>query len=201
MTRLKDKAFEIVINSMLIVRLKHKLLAILTTTILVLISIFGVSGNNLASMRQEISLIFEQGTPLNPMSIQQQLDVIAGQSSNILIVAGRYLNDNNEFLSSVQTSHNNFITAKTPTEKYQAKKILLANIQRLNKELDMITPKVSQRDASYLSSALVNIESSERIIRNNQYNAIATEFNKALKRFPANIISRVRNINMAYIYG
>jgi|GEM_PF-6256253 len=201
MTRLKDKAFEIVINSMLITRLKHRVFAVLTTFMLIMISIFGVGGNDLRNMRQEISLIFEQGTPINPMSIQQQLDVILAQSSNILVVAGRYLDGNDELLLAVQTSNNNLRTAETPTEKYHQKNILLSNVNLLHDELNMISFQISERDNLYLSSALVNIASSERIIRNNKYNSIVTEFNEKLRRFPANIISQVRGIEPVYIYG
>lgn len=180
-------------------KLEDKSVAISITVVLILSSFFIVGGNDLVRMREEVKAKFHEGTPVNPMSIQQQIDIIIGQSSNMMVVSQRYLNEDDELLVQLNTLRLDLIEAETPGEKYIHKNKLIEvvhTIEHMTEALNM-----SDMDKEYVASIVANIESSRRIIGNNKYNIVAAEFNEKLSRFPANIIGLVRGVELVYIYG
>ena len=180
-------------------KLGERSVALAITSTLILSSFFVIGGNTLIEMRENVKLVFQEGTPVNPMSIQQQIGIMIGQASNMLVVSERYLEEDHELVQSFRLARNNLANAETPKEKYYFKTDLLEEIYRMNSFKDELG--MSEADNQYFIEILENIESSRRIIRNNKYNIIAADFNDQLRRFPANIISFVRGVEAVYIYG
>lgn len=177
--------------------LNNKKSAIIITVMLIIISIFIIGGNQLITMQKNVNNIFKEGTQTRPLSIQSQINTIIGQANNMIVVSRRYLEE--EQILPIIHALDNLNKATNPSDKYTYTNKLVLEISALHEKRDIIN--MSERDLSYFQGIVVNVESANRIIRNNDYNSIAEDFNKTLDRFPANIISAIRRINPSYIYG
>lgn len=179
--------------------LNNKITAIIITVLFILMSIFIIGGNNLISLKSNVNTQFEEGTYASPVSIQSQIDRILGQANNMLLISRRYVDNEDEIILPLIIAIENLNNAENAQEKYKYTNELVAEIESLNNQAHILN--MSERDINYFQSIEVNVTSYNRIISNSDYNLVATNFNNELTKFPANIISLVRGIKPAYIYG
>ncbi len=169
--------------------LKNRKIAIRITVFIVLLSILIGSHFSLIKLRDETLLIFYSGEEKNGKGIQQDLEYITDQCFNLTVVAGRYMDKEDKRIREVVRKRDLVNSAATPGDKYEAKEELLVSAMNLYEALGSMN--LEERDQYYRDSFVVNVESRQLIISHSSYNECAMDYNKCLKRFPANVLRRI----------
>jgi len=178
--------------------LRNKIVALIVSFDLVLVSIFVIGAAQIRANKAVVqSDFFVQE---NALSIQSQLDTIFSEAQNMLTVARRYASANHPQVEAIENTFAmiDTIPHHSNAELYQAVNQLINQVEALHGNRSNFN--MTERDLAYFYSIMVNIESSGRIINNNNFNQQAAEFNDTLRSFPANVISAVRGISPIYLY-
>ncbi len=178
--------------------LKNRKIAIRITIFSVLLSILLGSHFSLIKLRDETLQIFYSGEKMNGKGIQNDLEYIADQSYNLTVVASRYMEKDDERIAEVLKNRDLINSAVTPGDKYQAKEKLMVAAMNLYEDLGSMN--LEEKDQYYRDSFTVNVESRQIIISHSSYNERALVFNKCLKRFPANVLSRITFVKPLELY-
>ncbi len=178
--------------------LKDRKIAIKITTVLIVFSILLGANLSLSKMREEAMLIFYQGERMDGKGIQSDLEYIMDQCYNLTVVAGRYMDKDDERIENVLEHIEQVEKAETPGNKFETKEQLLQASMKLYEELNFM--KLGERDQYYRDSFAVDVESRQLIISHSSYNENAFIFNKCLKRFPANVLSIITFVKPLELY-
>ncbi len=177
---------------------KNRKTAIGITCIIVFISILLGARISLIKLSDEALRVFNEGERQNGKGIPYDLDYISEQCYNLTVVAGRYIKPEDVKITEVLSGRDKLVAADTPGDKFEAKEKLLEAAMNLYEILG--TMKLDERDQYYRDSFAVDIESRQLIISHNSYNEEALAFNKTLKQFPANILSKLTFVNKLELY-
>jgi hypothetical protein len=166
--------------------LNNKNIAVKITSFLILFSILLGAHFSLTKLRDEALQTFYNGENRDGKGIQSDLNYIADQCYNLTVVASRYLDKDDKKILEVIQNRDLIEKANSPGDKYQAKEKLIKSSMILYDNLKSLD--LSERDQYYNDSFPINIESRQLIISHNSYNDNALEFNRILKKFPANLV-------------
>jgi hypothetical protein len=178
--------------------LNNRKTAIRITAIAVVISILFGSHSSLIKLRDEVLQIFYQGENMNGKGIQSDIEYISDQCYNLTVVASRYMDKKDESIENVLQNRDLLSAADTPGDKYQAKEKLIEASMNLYDDLGSMI--LEERDQFYRDSFKVNVASRQLIISHNSYNDHALTFNQGIKRFPANILSKLTFVKPLELY-
>ncbi|MGF7145382.1 hypothetical protein HNQ56_003823 [Anaerotaenia torta] len=178
--------------------LRNRKVAIGITAFAVFLSILFGSHSSLMQLREETSLIFYSGEKKNGKGIQHDLEYITDQCYNLTVVAGRYMDPDDERIKEVLRKRDLVNSAVTPREKYQTSESLIEAAMKLYKDLGFMS--LEERDQYYRDSFAVNVESRQLIISHSSYNELAVTFNESLERFPANVLSKITFVKPLELY-
>lgn len=178
--------------------LKNRKIAIGITSFAVLFSILLGAHLSLTKIRDEALLIFYNGEKMDGKGIQSDLEYIADQCYDLTVVAGRYMDKEDKRIKEVLANLDLINNAVTPRDKYQAKEKLIEATMNLYENLDSMD--MEERDLYYRGSFPANVESRQLIISHNSYNENALSFNNCLKRFPANVLSKITFVRPLELY-
>ncbi len=168
---------------------RNKKIAIRITCFIILLSILFGAHSSLTKLRREALDVFYYGEEANGKGIESDLEYIADQCHNLTVVAGRYMDKEDERIAEVLEKQDLLESALTPADKFQRNEELIEAAMSLYEELSDI--ELQERDQYYRDSSAVNIKSRQLIIAHSTYNEGAIIFNKCLKQFPANILSKI----------
>ncbi|QHQ59927.1 hypothetical protein Ana3638_03305 [Anaerocolumna sedimenticola] len=178
--------------------LKSKKTAVIITSILVLISILYGSHHSLTKLRSEVKEVFFNGENASGKSINSDLEYISDECYNLTVVAGRYIDKDDERIINILNSRELLEKADNPGRKFKTGKKLIEIATVLYNDLKVM--ELSERDRYYTESFPVNVRSRELIISHNSYNDKAREFNRILKVFPANLLRRMTFVKTLELY-
>lgn len=130
--------------------------------------------------------------------IQTDVNRVVQDTENLLVVAGRYLQEDDPDLYNVSRSVQTINSSYSPSTTSTAAKELSANIDILNERLHNL--ELSEQDKVYNDKIMANIKSSFKIISQSEYNEKAEEFNATIKKFPANTLSGIVGIKPLELY-
>ena len=126
--------------------------------------------------------------------IQYELDTRAGLASNLLVVAGRYLDSEDEAVQRLKEARETLVTADGIGEKYLANEELSQAADNLAQVLDACN--LTDNDRRYQRRIIVDMESSNEIIGHDEYNQLASAYNReVLGVFPANILKEIVGVD------
>ncbi|MFT4142944.1 MAG: hypothetical protein QM644_00705 [Mobilitalea sp.] len=178
--------------------LKDRKMAIKITSFLIVFSILLGANLSLSKIREEAMLIFYQGERMDGKGIQSDLEYIMDQCYNLTVVAGRYMDKDDERIKNVLIHIELLEKTSTPGEKFEAKEQLLEASMKLYEDLNLMN--LDERDQNYRDSFSVDVKSRQLIISHSSYNKKALVFNKCLKRFPANVLSKITFVKPLELY-
>ncbi len=177
----------------------------LISILLIIVAIFIGARTSLGGLRNEALAFFFNGDPSNPLDygIEYDLQQRVTKAGNLITVAQRYINKNNQTLKDIQTDCDKITKSKEPNEKYKYNEQLTEDcyelIALLN-ETDIIKEAYSY-DFDLVADIVVDMESSNQIIGHSQYNQKAKEFNDLLEEFPINITSKLSFIKPLELFA
>jgi hypothetical protein len=160
----------------------------ITLITIILASVIG-SGSSLNKFKNKTENIFYLGESKDGTGIQHDLEVIMSDSTNLTVVARRYIDKDHGLINAVSKSKETLNSAKTPGAKYREMQNLLISVTELYAYLGDLP--LSEKDQNFRKSLYADINSRNIIISRNIYNQRAREFNRTLDYFPANILSNI----------
>lgn len=178
--------------------LRNRSTAWIITIVLVVLAILLGGRASLAALRQEALDTFYGGNDGYYSSIEYDLDEIVAASRNLMVVAERYLPENDMMVDTVRKSCDMLEQVSGPRERKAAADKLYSAVDGLGQVLK--TQELSDADKTYHDKILAEIESRMGTISNNGYNQAAAEFNAELTRMPAGVLASVTGIKPLELY-
>lgn len=178
--------------------LKNRKTATGITALIILFSILLGAHLSLTKLKEETLSVFYHGENTGEKGIQSDLEYISDQCYNLTVVAGRYMNREEETVKEVSEHLEALKKAAAPGDKYKAKENLIKASMELHEKLVLMN--LTEKDRYYCDSFPVNLRSRELIISHSSYNEKAASYNRCLQRFPANILSRITFVRPLELY-
>ncbi|WP_018751215.1 LemA family protein [Paenibacillus sanguinis] len=169
--------------------LKQRKVAWTITLALILVSSVLGASLSLNHLRADAAETFIHGISKAEPGVQYDLDWLIELSTNLIVVASRYIDEGDIELAAVREANSKLKSATSPKTKYDAADRLVTQSTALIYRLGQM--KLETRDAHYNKTIKADIESRWLILRRNNYNEIASEFNDVLKQFPASMLSKL----------
>lgn len=178
--------------------LQNKGVAILLCVLMIACSCLAGTGISLRQLRQQSEEVLYMGSDGGGLGLQHDLRELAAQCYNVTVVAQRYLPEDDPRIAAVLQSREALLDADSPKEKHRAAEELTAAAAILGSAVEIQNPQA--QDLELLHKTLINIDSTLSLTKNNSYNASAAYFNKALRRFPANILGPLTGVAPLELY-
>lgn len=165
--------------------LKNRNVAIAITVLVIVLSIFGGSHRSLLAAAHSAERHFDD--------IQRDLDTRIGLSSNLEVVAGRYLLPGDEALVELQLAIDALSDAGSANEKAKANQNLTAATERM--DLVLQQKPLKDTDDRYRIQIRTDLASYNQIIGHSKYNDKVEKYNtEVLGRFPANVLAKLTGV-------
>lgn len=174
--------------------LKERNVAIVITVIVMILSTGFGAHRSLEGKARYAERVFYNGIFKTDSCIQDELDTRAGLASNLLIVASRYLDEDDEAVERLAEAREALVEADSIGEKYIANEELTQAADNLSEVLSAFN--LTENDRRYQRGIIVDMESSNQIIGHDDYNTLANEYNRnVLGKFPANILKEIVGVD------
>lgn len=172
------------------VRFRDRKVAVIITVIIMVLSTGYGAHRSLLQKAETVETIFYYGENGDGVCIQSDLDTRLGLASNLLIVAGRYLSEDDEAMERLTAARTALATAKTIEEKYRANEELTLAADYMDQVLQacVLTPS----DNRYRAGIRTDMDAVNQIIGHDGYNDAANAYNRdVLGVFPANVLKEI----------
>lgn len=180
-------------------RLHNRRTAVLLALAVIVLSVFLGASRSLTRLRSDYDSVFYNGDTDTGRGIQEDLLHICDDSTNLLVVAQRYLEPADPVVDAVQKAVQQLREAPAPHAKHEAAVALRQVLDRLDAALQK--HDLSDQDSNYRKKLLANIASAYMTIEKSSYNDGARAFNATLGSFPANLLSRVVGVEPLELYA
>ena len=169
-----------------------KLLKNRAFAVVLLIIVFVVAGltsvrSSLNEMSREVEVLFTSGENNDGDSISKNLEERTKLSYELIGIAKKYLEADDEALVSLITARDILNDAKTIKEKSAANLTLTEAIIDLNSALSALD--LEDKDAERREYLVLALDNENDSIRTDIYNQKVNEFNKKLSTFPVSFLS------------
>lgn len=172
-------------------------LACLITVVLITAGLLISSRRGLISMRNATEDYFFQGE--NGYSINNDLEDRAAAAYNMTTVAERYLTADDDYIKAVLVAKDALLAETDISGKYKRNLEMTAAVESLSVKLGQL--ELSEKDEGYRYNIMDILKSKDLTISHDPYNSMAEEYNKQIRRFPANILSRLVFAGSVELYG
>lgn len=179
--------------------LKKRGVAIAITAVLILSSILFGARKSLIGLYHNVNKAFEHGVQIDGYGIRYDLNARATYAYNLTTVAKRYMPQNDIKITALETAADKLRTAESVSDAYRQNSELSVAAQALYNTLG--TYNLSEKDKNYRENIMTDLISSEYKISHSDYNRIASEYNKTLDIFPANLLSLICSVEKAELFG
>ena len=133
---------------------------------------------------------FYTGADGSGYSIASDLDQRRAAAQNLLVVAGRYLDEGDMAMADVAAAVRELERADSPADKYVWNQALEENTEALRAAL--ADQALTEKDAGYVENLRAELAGRADAIRRDPYNQRADQFNHTvLGVFPANLLKRI----------
>jgi len=156
------------------------------------------SHNSLSAMRNAASAIFSMGAQGDGIGIQGDLRERGNAAYNMVVIARKYLPEENQLIQNVLASKNALDTASSVREKATANRDLTTAVRDLYDVLngmDLRSP-----DTGYPQSLYTDFRSRGDTISHDPYNQAAAGFNQVLSGFPAGMLGGLTGIQRLELF-
>lgn len=180
-------------------KLQNRSTAWLITICVVVGSVLLGSSISLNKEREHVlSLYYDSRHDAAHHSVESDLQRLAADSSNLLVVAQRYLAADDPYVSGVARARELLETADGPQHAATASAELYAALQDLDTHLRTLA--LSSDDQSYQRKLMANLNATYRTLQASGYNSAAVAFNQTLAQFPANLLARIVGVEPLELY-
>ncbi len=177
-----------------------KVLAVIVCVVLIASSIVFGSYKSVNSVRQKALEYFENGDGTQKdLGVAYLLDKKLGQAQNLIIIAERYLNENDESLKALYQAISDMESYSDTESAKKANEALndaCALVEETLQNYDL-----SVQDQSYLSEIMNNSASYDMQMGHCTYNQAAEEFNTVtLNSIPAGFLARLLGVKQLSLF-
>ena len=160
--------------------------AILIVVLCIIVALF-IGGRRGLMKRRDAAERYFYGTNDNDEdSVVYYLNERISSAGNLLIIARRYLSENDKLITDVSQSCEKLEKADDPKGKYEYNEKLTESCDALIGQLKL--QNLSSTDKSFLDGIKADMDSSLQIMGHLEYNTTAAQFNALLGKFPTNIV-------------
>ncbi|MCL2121860.1 MAG: LemA family protein [Clostridiales bacterium] len=156
------------------------------------------SHNSLSAMRNTASAIFSLGARGDGIGIQGDLRERGNAAYNMVVIARKYLPEENTLIQNVLAAKEVLDTASSVREKAAANRELGTAVRDLYDVLDEMN--LRPPDAGYPQSLYTDFRSRGDTISHDPYNQAAAGFNQILSGFPAGILGGLTGIRRLELF-
>lgn len=155
----------------------------------------------LMKLRNAAVELFESGDPetATDMGIQYDLDRRAAFAGNLVVVAKRYLDEDDKLIKNVTAACDDLDKAADPNRKYKANEALTSACTALHDRLAQCD--LSESDIRYNDGIIADMESCNQIIGHSQYNDAAESFNTLLGKFPTSVVRLICGVKKLTLFA
>jgi hypothetical protein len=150
------------------------------------------SRGSLMALREAAASVFTLGARGDGIGIQSDLNERAGAAYNMVVIARKYLPEENALIQNVLSARDALSFAAGVGKKSAANKILNDAVKDLYDALSSMA--LSDADSRYPQSLYTDFRSGADRIGHDPYNGKAAEFNKTLSGFPASIFAGLTGV-------
>lgn len=168
---------------------KARLIAIIMVVVAIIIG----TRSSLMGLRREALSYFTDGDPSDKLDygIQYDLDERVKFANHMIVVAKRYIGENDAFITNILNDTAKLQKASDPADKFKYNEQLGADCYALLEYLDKLNMAgsidINETDMDLLVESWIDMESANQKMGHSSYNAKAREFNQILQEFPTNI--------------
>ena len=171
---------------------KRNSFAIAAMVLMIAVGTLAGSHNTLMGMRNKASTIFIAGVRGDGIGIQGDLREREGKAYDMVMIARKYLPEDNALIQNVLKARDALNAASTVKGKAAANRALETAVKDLFDVLSGMT--LSESDARYPQSLYTNFRSRGDTIGHDPYNAAAAGFNDVLAGFPAGVLGGISGV-------
>jgi len=150
------------------------------------------SHNSLMGFRHKAQDVFTLGIKGDGIGIQGDLNERASLAQNMVVVARRYLPEDNALIQNVLEAGKAQGAAKSVKEKAAANRALEIAIKDLYDVLSGMA--LSEQDARFPQRLYTDFQSRGATISHDPYNRGAADFNRILSGFPAGLLGGLTGV-------
>ena len=150
------------------------------------------SHNSLADLREKAAAVFTLGARGDGIGIQSDLNERAGIAYNLVVLARKYLPEDNALIQNAVSTATALASAGGIREKSAANRALETTVKDLADVLSSLT--LSAQDARYPQRMYTDFRSRGDAISHDPYNQAAVSFNRILSGFPAKLLGGLTGI-------
>ena len=150
------------------------------------------SHNSLMSLRGDAEAVFTMGERGDGIGIQGDLRERDSAAYNMVVIARKYLPEENSLIQNVLAARKALDTANSVREKAGADRTLEVAVKDLYDVLSGMN--LSEQDARYPQRLYTDFRSRGDTISHDPYNGEAARFNKTLAAFPAAVLGGLTGV-------
>lgn len=166
---------------------ENRFLACLIALAVVVITIFASGGGKLGTQRAAAEELFYNGKNNSGQCIQSDINARLDAACNLLTVAGRYMQSNDERVVSLNQAVQTLQAAQGISALYQANQALDEPTKALYEALTALS--LSELDQSLVQKQYGNFAGRADSIRRDSYNESARHYNQERDGMPASFIA------------
>ena len=179
---------------------ENRKLAVIILVICALASIFGFGGGALRNERYDVQTVFSEGTDTS-LSTRHSMDAYldrAAERANMLAEQGDKFGADADLIATVRNYANKISTDKGLDERHKAYTELRPAVEKLFTALENNYSDTEIVDAKL---AYNDFKGAVNLIQNDQYPALASNFNEKLNAFPAKFIGSLFGLEPLNTFG
>ena len=150
------------------------------------------SHNSLMNQRTKAAGIFTLGIRGDGIGIQSDLRERDGAAYNMVVIARKYLPEENALIQNVVDARKSMDSASSVKDKATADKALESSVRDLYHVLNGMD--LSEQDARYPQRLYTDFRSGGDRIGYDPYNQAASAFNRTLAGFPAGLLGKMTGV-------
>jgi len=154
--------------------------------------------NTLAGMRGKASDVFTMGVRGDGIGIQGDLRERESIAYNMVVIARRYLPEDNALIQNVLDAREGLNAASTVGKKAEADRKLETAVKDLFDVLSVTD--LSSQDERYPQRLYTDFRSRGDTISHDPYNQTAAAFNRALSGFPAGLLGGLTGVRALELF-
>ena len=160
--------------------------------LMILVGTLVGSHNSLMHLRGEAADIFTMGARGDGIGIQGDLREREGAAYNMVVIARKYMPEDNALIENVLNARKSLESASTVKEKAAADKALATAVKDLYDVLEGMA--LSEQDDRYPQRLYTDFRSRGETMSHDPYNQAAATFNRVLSAFPAGILGGLTGV-------
>lgn len=180
--------------------LKNRKVAVMICVIVIALSILSGARRSLSEVIRETEDAFVYGVAGDGRSIYHDLGNRAQLANNLVTIAERYLDPEEDTVSRVRVLSAKLQRESQPGKCYDLNEELAEALCDLNAAL--LNEPLSETDEGYRQTIMTNLVAYDELISQNGYNKLVRKLNEeTLKEFPARLLKLLTLTGNAEYYG